>query len=596
MTDLNQSIVGEPLRPEQRLSALAVSRGIGIGRVVFLHSDKHRHFRIELGPNEVEGELDRLRSAIAETRGQLLKLATDTPSDQPVSDIFGVHLLILEQSSFVQRIEAAISEQRINAEWALKIVTDHYVERQGSTDDEHIREKSLDIKDVANRILSALDGTRPFAPLTYAGSVIAAPELRPSTILELTKVNPAAIITERGGWTSHSSILAREFHLPMISGIKRLEQILSSGASVIVDGMNGELILDPNTETVEHFRAMVSRHTTKTGEGTRPAAVTTADGAEIIIRANIDTPDAYQAGGLRGARGIGLSRSESLIRRSGTVPSEDEQLAAYSQLCQVAGPDGVKIRTFDIGIDQVEDDRSAERNPSLGLRSIRLSLTIPTFFRTQVRAILRAACGNRIDIVLPMITGVEDIIRSRALIDEEREKLEAAGIAVGVPLVGAMIEVPSSVLTAREIAAKVDFLCLGTNDLVQHLLAVDRDNHLVADWYQTLHPAVIRAIAAVLSAAREGGIPVLVCGEMAGSAFYVPLLIGLGARELSMNASSIGQIQDLVSGITLSEAEELVAGIEKLETSEEIERYLRRHYREHWNSLFPPGILDAKHR
>ncbi|MEO6051527.1 MAG: phosphoenolpyruvate--protein phosphotransferase [Pyrinomonadaceae bacterium] len=588
------------LKSERRLPALAVSRGIGIGHVVFLHGEKRHFFRLDLDAADIETECSRLHSAVEASVRQLRSLATNSDLDptQPVSSIFGVHLLMMEESSLIEKIETIIGDQKVNAEWALKIVTDQYRDRQISVEDTQLREKYLDIEDVSERLLNALDGSPSPAQLTYSGAVIVARELRPSTIMELTRSNPVALITEHGGWTSHTSILAREFKLPMASGIKDLEQVFSHGEEVIVDGINGQVILNPSMETIKHFHTFGSENIVSDELPTELAKpVRTIDGTSIAIRANVDIPEGYQLAKYLGAEGIGLFRSESLISQSGKIPSEDEQIAAYRQMAEVAGESGVKIRTFDVGIDQLGgDNHEPERNPSLGLRSIRLSLTDTTHFRSQIRAILRATVGEKIDVVLPMVSGVSEVLRSKAIIAEERTRLENEGTPIGAPKLGAMIEVPSGVLTAREIARKVDFLCLGTNDLVQYLLAVDRDNDSVAEWYQTLHPAVIRAISEVLAAAADSDIPVVVCGEMAGSAFYVPILIGLGARELSMNVNSIRQIRHLVSGITINESVALVDTIKSSETAAETEQILREFYLRNWIGLFPAGLLNSKHR
>ncbi len=323
----------------------------------------------------------------------------------------------------------------------------------------------------------------------------------------------------------------------------------------------------------------------------------TKDGVEIVIRVNTDAPEIYRQARDQGASGVGLYRSEAIFDRMGSFPSEDEQFAAYTQIAAATGEAGVRIRTFDVGVGQLSGDAKViERNPSLGLRSIRLSLTDQGYFRTQIRAILRASYGNSIDIVLPMISGVDEIFRLRSIIDEEKYELRAVGLPIGEPLLGAMIEVPSAVLTVNEIAQNVDLLCLGTNDLVQYLLAVDRDNESVADWYQTLHPAVIRSIREVVDAANNANIPLNICGEVAGSPFYTPLLIGLGARELSMNVNSIPNIRNLISGITCGEAAQLVDSISSCSTAAEIEDKLRAHYLENWSELFPSRLLYAKNR
>ncbi len=585
-------------KPERHFPAIAVSHGIGIGHVVFLHGDKWQFPRRDLAVDTAESESIRFRAAVDEALKQLQIVAADVDADplHPVTGIFGVHQLILE-SSFIERIDAIIREQSVNAEWAILEVLREHRARQEAADDQYFKDKYIDIEDVANRLLTVLNGPDE-TERGDSNAVIVARDLQPSAIVELAKSNPAGIITTSGGWTSHTSILAREFKLPMVSGIRDLENVLSDGDSVIVDGFNGEIIVNPEREVINDFRLIDKERITQQSDvDTGSNSCTTLDGTEIAIRMNADLPDAYLVLKDSGARGIGLYRSESLIKRPGEIPSEDAQVTAYRKAAEAAGEFGVKIRTFDTGTDQLGfDELAVEQNPSLGLRSIRLSLSVTTHFRTQIRAILRAAAGLKIDIVLPMISGVNEIVRSKAIIEEERSKLAADDLPFGDTRLGAMIEVPSAVLTAREIASKVDFLCLGTNDLVQYLLAVDRDNDSVADWYQTLHPAVIRAVIEVLSAADDAGLPATVCGEMAGSAFYVPLLIGLGVRELSMNVNSIKPVKRLISGISLNDLAELAETVKTLETAEEIEGVLRAHYLQNWHDLFPPGLIEAKHR
>ncbi|MEO7658853.1 MAG: phosphoenolpyruvate--protein phosphotransferase, partial [Pyrinomonadaceae bacterium] len=507
MTELKNLIDDDKRKPERRIPAIAVSRGVGIGRIVFLHGQKRQFFRIDLADGQIEDELDRFKSAVKECTHQLKKLSApqQQESSQPVSSIFGVHLLIIEESSLVGKIETAIRDRKVNAEWALKVVSDQYLERQGAVADLQFREKYLDIEDVSERLLTSLLGSPSSTQREYSGAIVVARELRPSAVMELVKTKPAAIITERGGWTSHTSILAREFNVPMASGLKNLEKVLKHGDRVIVDGIAGEVIVDPRTETVEHF-ALVKDVNIDPDEFTfdETAPATTADGTEITIRANVDIPETYQLASHFGADGIGLFRSESLITRAGSIPSEDEQVAAYRQIAEATGDSGVNIRTFDIGVDQLGNGKySTERNPTLGLRAIRLFLSEPEEFETQIRAILRSSHDQKINILLPMVSGVGDVIRCREIIDDVRRELSDRGTPTGDPQIGAMIEVPSAVLMADEIGAKVDFFCLGTNDLVQYLLAIDRDNVAVAEWYQSLHPAVLRALADIIAAGKN---------------------------------------------------------------------------------------------
>ncbi len=585
-------------KPERHLPALAVSRGIGIGTVIFLHGHKRQFFRRSIDSNLIDTEIEKFRSAVEECKDQLKELSNrHNDQNQLVSEIFGVHLLIVQESSFIKKIETVIRDRQVNSEWALKVVSDQYLERQISVADQHLREKSIDIEDVSDRLLSVLIGLPASVRLTDPGLIIIARELRPSAIMELKKSSPAAIITERGGWTSHTSILAREFGLPMVSGVRKFGQIVSEGDRLIVDGFSGQVIVNPKIETIELFQRLADETVIR---DELPAitnnSTATTDGTSIFIRANVDIPETYERAKLFGAEGIGLFRSESLISSPGSIPSEEEQMSAYRQLAAIAGSAGVNIRTFDVGIDQMsERGFSSERNPSLGLRSIRLSLSDTAYFCTQIRAILRTSGDQNLSIVLPMISGLSEVLLSKSIIKEECDRLSEEGIQFSEVKVGAMIEVPSAVLTINEIAQNVDFLCLGTNDLVQYLLAVDRDNDLVANWYQTLHPAVIRSISSVLEAGSERGIPVTLCGEMAGSVFYVPLLIGLGAREFSMNVNSIQQIRHLVSGISLAETHDLVKMARNCHTAEDTEYLLRTYYLKNWKDLFPPGLLSTKH-
>ncbi len=582
-------------RAELRIPATAVSRGIGIGHVVFHNGDKNSSYKTHLDLSQIDNELERLRLAVSRAVKDLTEL-TAHQHVQSASGIFGVHLLILENSSFVADIESKINDSQVNAEWAIKTISEDLAGRQRSVSNGHLSEKHLDVKDVAERLMLCL-GNVAVSESRESGSVLVVGELMPSRLLELAKSDPVAIISEHGGWTSHTSILARELAIPLVTGIKNIEKLVFQDDEAIIDGINGQIIVNPTLETLEKFSILSGKQNIfSTFANGSSKHVKTLDGHEILIRANADMPSVYRVAERAGASGIGLYRSEIIFNQFQNFPSEAEQITAYRAIADAVGDAGVRIRTFDVGVGQLAGDaRTIEPNPSLGLKSIRLSLTSSDYFRTQIRAILQASHERKVDIVLPMISGVSDILALRSIIEEERDKLTNAGNLVGNPAIGVMIEVPSAVMTASEIARNVDFICLGTNDLVQYMLAVDRDNEAVADWYQTLHPAVIRVIRDVISAGKKSDIPVTICGEIAGSAFYVPLLIGLGACELSMNVISIQQIRHLISGITSINTEQLVESIELCETAEEIESILRDHYQQNWSHLFPQGLLSAKY-
>lgn len=575
-----------PKGEERRIPAHAVSRGIGVGHIIHL-DDQRETITGDKIAGPVSTELDRLNVAVEQSLSQLTELERILQS--AVSGILGTHAAIIENSSLVENARRVIERDKVSAESALRTVGESYVEAQRNGDDPRFREKALDIEDVIDRIIRAL-GDRPRAFAHGPGAVYVARELRPSTVIELAETEPAGLITQRGGWTSHTSIIARDLKLPMVTGVT--PALLTTGDMVVVDGFRGQIILDPEPRTLKGLGTSAMGFQFNHGKPGGAAGVATLDGVEVVLRANARSVERYTEAKDLGAVGIGLLRSETVIPLD-SGPTEEAQYSAYRRIADAVGEDGVKIRTFDFG---VENQAATETNPALGLRSIRLSLANPSDFRVQIRAILRASHDRNVDIVLPMVSGVAEIRRCIEIIEEEQRALSDAGAASGTPGIGAMIEVPSAVLTAHEIARKVDFLCLGTNDLVQYLLAVDRDNELVADWYQTLHPAVFRAIREVVRAGRETDTPVIACGEMAGSPFYVPLLIGFGLRELSVNVNSISMIRELISSITAVETTKLVSLIGTAETSIEVEQILHDFYSANWAHLFPPGLLDLMHR
>ena len=546
----------------QRLKGLGVSRGVGKGTVVFLPSPAKSQLKDHLDDNDVNKEIQRFHSALESAKQQLLQLSreTDEEDHHSAAEIFSVQLLILE-SGFGGNVENMIREKRVNAEWAVNSVFGELYSKQSSVANENFREKYLDIDDVAVRLRRAIRGRRTAVHLG-PNAVVVARELRPSAVIELSRFNPAGLITEIGGWTSHMSILAREFRLPMVTGIKDPESLLAPGEIVVVDGNTGEILLDHELHVVG--KRPSAQDASSLRHRNYAAPVMTRDAVKCVIKANAEDPEAYRQAEAMGARGVGLYRSELLVTQDGALPDEETQTKAYSEMASAAGEAGVCIRTFDISPEQLGNNADCvPRNPALGLRAIRSALSEPDSFSEQVRAILRASQTGKIDIILPMISNIEEIRRAKSLIFEIK-----AGMADGErpdrdPRIGVMIEVPSTVLTAPQIARHVDFFCLGTNDLVQYLLAVDRDDDSVADWYQTLNPAVISAIKIVLDASAAAGIPTIMCGEMAGSLFYLPVLVGLGAREFSVNTTSIEPIRNLLSGISASDAALLVSNFER---------------------------------
>ena len=585
---------------EKILTGRAVSRGVAVGRAVCLHGRKRQFYRIELiGDAQISVEIERFAAAVDLAKKQLEKIGFKESKIAATSKsgIFAAHLLILEDESLLASVEENIRNHKVNAEWAVKTIFDAHVAEYKSFADAHLRERYIDLEDIADRILNALGGSDESVVSLGKDSIIVAADVKPSTLIELSASSPKGIVTEGGGWTSHTFILAREMNLPAVTGVGGVLRRVETGDEIIVDGYGGTIILAPTTKhSAEYEKIAAGRFHAPAAESSLVAAaekLKTLDNREITIRANVDLPQGYDRAERLGARGIGLYRSEFLFNQFKGFPSESEQTTAYRSVAEMVGGAGVRIRTFDLGVEQLADENfEKEPNPALGLRGIRLSLSRPEQFRAQLRALLRASVGNEIDIVLPMISDASEIILTRKILLEEKERLEAAGISVGNPRLGAMIEVPSAIFTIDEIAAEADFLSLGTNDLVQYILGVDRDNESVADWFRSLHPAVIKAIKIVFDAAEKQDVPVLVCGEMAGSPVYAPLLIGLGATVFSMNVNSIERVRRVVAGIAFDEAAGICRLLEKCRTADETENLVKEFFTEKWSHLFSAETFE----
>lgn len=594
MSASGKSRLASPAKQVQKkpIRAIAVSRGVAVGNIVCLHGNKHQFYRINLRDSQIPGEIRRLRAAVRLAKRQLKKLSS-SKSDS-LSSIFDTHHLILDDNSLTSKIETVVEEKKVNAEWAVNFVTDRYLSIYKDIPDEHLRERRIDIQDIRERLLGVLSRRERTRFHLDKNSIIAATEINPSTLVELSQENIKGIITERGGWTSHTFILARELNIPAVTGIKGLIRRVKTGGTAIIDGYNGDVFLDPSQALTDRYHA---REDTFHGANQEPAELPkgtpkTLDGRKIIIRNNLDIARSYQLAKRFGAEGIGLFRSEFLFNQHQGLPSENEQYRAYQKVAELAGKHGAKIRTFDLSIDQINEKAATlEKNPAMGLRAIRLSLTHEKAFRAQIRALLRASYGQNLDIVLPMITDLSEIVSAKEIIEKEKDKLALRKIKYGAPKLGIMIEVPAAVMIVDELAREVDFMCLGTNDLVQYFLGVDRDNELVANWFRTLHPAILRSVKKVIDASDSANKPLIICGEMAGSPVYAAILVGLGATELSMNANSIPKVRHLISNIAFEEAREITKKLLECNTADQTEEFVSKNLSSKWKHLFPTVIF-----
>lgn len=597
MKSEGSSLSNQQSTGEIRLMGLPVARGIAIGKIVPLHGQKRQFFRAAIDESSIPSEIQKLDSAFKTSLGQLSRLLRSVGSSKARADIISAHIAILDDRSFRNRIEELIQRETVNAEWAVSSIGDEYISRFKSIPDEHMRDRYVDIQDVVDRVLSSFAKASGSLRQIPKGVIIAASELSPSTIVDLGSGHIAGCLTEHGGWTSHTFILARELGLPAVTGIRNLLRLVGTGQDVIVDGFRGEAILSPTESTLAHYSqgkpaSTALRSITKVNAS---GDLKTIDGRKISIRLNADSPESVHDAEAFGTKGVGLFRTEILFNRYNGFPTERQQINSYRKLAEAAGEMGICIRTFDVGAQQMDSGFGVrEKNPALGRRGIRLAIEESKQLRCQLGAILQASVGTKIDIILPMVTGLPEIRHAKELLSERRQELIDSGKASGDVGFGAMIEVPSAVLMVDEILSEVDFACLGTNDLVQYILAVDRDNESVSNWFRTLHPAVIRAILQVIDAGKKSNKPIVVCGEMAGSPFYTPLLIGLGAVDFSMNLHSIERVMRVVEGIAFEEVAEFANRAMGLSTAEEIENLLLEEINLKWLHLFPTDFLNQR--
>lgn len=587
---------------EIRCKGLGVSEGIVIGQVVRMHDGTQHVYRWRINDAGLESERQRFRAAVnlASRRVLSIKEYAEERLGRDHAYIFDAHLLMLEDEKLTGDIERQITEEHANAEWAVKVVGDRLLSLYSEIKDEYLRARGSDVEDVMQRLLVALSGAQDEPRDLSEDAVIVAQDLLPSAVAELDLKHARAIATDSGGWTSHTAILARGTGIPAVVGLRDFFRRAKTGDRIIVDSNRNEVILHPSEATLDVYQTETAKRL-KLGRPTGlqdRSPLLTKDGVEIILRANVEVPSEFAGVEKYGARGVGLYRSEFLLAHRGVLVSEDEQRSAYEQIATLAGDDGAIVRLFDLGAGTLREagtnqSQEPEKNPALGLRAIRFGLRNEDIMRTQVRAILLAAKKGRLKILLPMIADVSDVSRARAIIQEEATNLSIAGRAFGEVSVGAMIEVPAAVLMADSIASMVDFFELGTNDLVQYTLAVDRGNDEVADWFRTLHPAVLHSIARTLNAARTAGIPAIVCGEMASTPAYAVLLLGLGATELSMTPSAIPRVRRTLAGVNSEDARAIARDCLSCHTADDVEILVRERFSALWPNLFPPTSLPA---
>ncbi len=563
---------------------IAASPGIAVGKAYILEKEEYCILEYKIKKEEVEGELERFEVAVESSKKDLgkIKKRVEEQLGEKEAYIFQAHLYILEDPLFVQDITKRIRRQRLNAEAAVRRTLKVFEAKFASARAEFIRRRFGDVEDVGEHILRNLL-KRPTLTLSHLKEkiIVVANDLAPSDTASMQKSNILGFATNVGGRTSHSAIMARSMEIPAVVGLGSITSKVQPGSVVILDGNRGRVIVNPTSRQLANYRTEKERFIShrKELEILRSLPPQTLDGREVGLAANIAGPEEVDLAVREGAEGIGLYRTEYLYMNRSTLPSEDEQMEAYKKVLEKAAPSSVIIRTLDLGGDKFLSHFPvpAEINPFMGWRAIRLCLERVDIFETQLRAILRASRFGNGKIMYPMISGVEEVRKVRRILIGIKEKLKREGTPFAENVeTGVMIEIPSAAIIADLLAKEVDFFSLGTNDLIQYSLAVDRVNEKVAYLYQPLHPTILRLIDNVVKCAHRENIWVGVCGEMASDPLSVLILLGLGVDEFSVAPTSLLEIKKIIRNTNWEEVQGIAAKLLKSKTSPEAKRFAER--------------------
>ncbi len=570
---------------EIALNGIGVSPGVVTGPAFVMGARALYVPERSIKPADVPGEIQRLEQALIETRRQLQEIQSDLHKRDVMieSGILDAHLLVLDDPAFIQEIIDSVRRENRNVDSIVQEVGDRYSSVLSSMDDAYIKERAADVQDVADRIIRNLMGEGAVSVSDLAHQhIIVAEDLAPSETAMFRREKVVGFATDYGSRTSHTALMARALQIPAIVGLGDISRQVSTGDELLIDGNKGVLIIHPSAESLEQYgRVAEERRSIELGlqSSLRSEPAVTTDGHTITLSANIEDTDELDAVIEYGAEGIGLFRSEYLFLERGKPVDEAAQTEAYTRAAEAVHPAPLIIRTLDLGGDKFVEDVPSHResNPFLGCRSIRLSLSHPDTFKVQLRAILRASAVGNVKVMYPMISGVEEVHQANALLEESKRELQDAGVPIQADIdVGVMIEIPSAALTADVIAEHVSFFSLGTNDLTQYALAVDRINERVAYLYQPVHPAVLKLIRQTVASGHRHGIWVGLCGEVAADPITTPLLVGLGVDELSVAPSAVPLVKDAVRSVSFSRAQELAELALSCKTPEEVLEHCRK--------------------
>jgi phosphoenolpyruvate-protein phosphotransferase (PTS system enzyme I) len=580
---------------EKVYRGIGVSAGVCRGKILVLHRARHAIARREIPAEGVSAEISRFENALAQTRRQISEVQRKVVESMGAEegDIFDAHLLMLEDRMLVDEVVRLIREQKSNAEHAFHEVSERYIAVLAGVEDEYLRERSADMRDLTGRVLDNLLEVKNEFDLRHLAEpcILVSHDLSPSTTAQLDKKFVLGFATDIGGQTSHTAIMARSLGIPAVVGLKTASDELESGDYALLDGYNGVIIVKPTDQTLFEYGQLAKIKASleeKLREiKTQPAV--TLDGKLIQLSANIEDQQDVEAVIANGAEGVGLFRTEFLFINRDSLPTEEEQYKVYRQVAAALKPNPVVIRTLDLGGDKFAShlQLAKEVNPFLGWRAIRFCLAQPDLFRAQLRAILRASAESNVKLMYPMISGLDELNQANALVEKGKDELRAEKIPFDEKIeIGAMIEIPSAALIADTLARHAKFFSIGSNDLIQYTLAADRTNEKVSHLYEPTHPAIIRLIKMTVDAAHQHGIWASVCGEIAGDPALAPLLIGLGVDKLSAAATVVPQVKYIIRKLKLSEAQALAEFALQCESPSEIYARCRKLARDTAPSLF----------
>ncbi len=574
-----KNVMSGQLKGEKVYHGIAVSAGVCRGKAIVLRQARHAIAKRELAPAEVEVEVKRFEQSLVRTRQQITDIQRRVSQTMSSSeaDIFDAHLLMLEDRVLIEEVIKQIRDQRANADYAFHAASEHYISVLEAVQDEYLRERAADLRDLTGRVLDNLLEVKDQFDLRHLQEpcILVGHDLSPSMTAQLDKKYVLGFATDIGGKTSHTAILSRSLDIPAVVGAQNISEELETGDYALLDGYNGTLIVNPTDQTLFEYGQLVKIKASlgeKLKEVKHQPAVT-LDGKMVHLSANIEDQHDVESVLAHGAEGVGLFRTEFLFINRENLPTEEEQYTVYREVAAALKPNSVIIRTLDIGGDKFAShlQLAQEMNPFLGWRAIRFCLAQPEIFRHQLRAILRASAEGNVRMMYPMISGVEELAQANAFVEKCKDELRAEKISFAENLeIGAMMEIPSAVLVADSLAKRVKFFSIGSNDLIQYTLAADRTNEKVSHLYEPTHPAILRLIKMTVDAAHAHGIWAGVCGEIAGDPMLTALLVGLGVDELSAAPAVIDQIKYLIRRIKLSEAQQLAAFALNCESPSEI--------------------------